>query len=151
MDWTKNLNPRHHNVGLAQGFLRFGTVYHRILMLFQEHDEVKFSLAVEMLEDTPNSVGMALTRLAALGFIFPQRTDPPTRTKGGKPEQVFGLVPVEKVKKYRNKSQRQRQRDYRARKSAQEIGRVPSVFDLGSIQWRSKTLSRWAGIPKEKS
>lgn len=115
------------NPGLAQGFVRFGTVAHRILLAMHEHGDMRHSELVEELDVPTGNVGMNLTRLARYRFIWPAGKVSKYETGAAKTEMLFSLVHRRCIdQKYEPASGPEKQKYYRdARRK-----RVASVWEF---------------------
>lgn len=106
--------------GLPQGYVRFGSLAHQVLLALAEHGDQRQVDLVELLEAYPRYVGMALSRLSKFGFIYARRK---VRATGERTQKLWTLEPVE-MASWRRLSVRERTRSYRARQAL----RAPSVF-----------------------
>lgn len=133
MNWEYT-NPRHYNPGLKQGFVRFGTLHHKILVLMHNHrfHATLTWLCTELPDATVNAVSMALTQLHRHSYIHRGPKVPPEKAIGGIAQYRWSLVPFSdrslKTNRYKPKTPSQRQHKYRARLSAERKARVSSVF-----------------------
>ncbi len=109
-------------VGLPQGYVRFGSLAHQVLLALAEHGDLRHADLNELLEADPRYVGMALVRLSQYGFIYARRKVR-GQHEGERTQKLWTLEPVE-MASWRRLSVRERCRNYRARKAL----RAPSVF-----------------------
>lgn len=122
------------NPGLAQGFLRFGTLLHDILLLLYNHGDMRQKDFVEELgRDATFGIAVSLRRLEKHGFIYACGKLHKYKANDGPTQMVWSLNPPEKILECKRASARERTRRYRAKKKTQ----VASVFD-------------WRGPPKKK-
>ena len=122
------------NAGLAQGFVRFNTVAHEILLLLHEFGRMRHSDFVEELgSEKAANVSATLKRLHVFGFIHPCGKLSKYIARDARTQQVWSLEIPEKITDYKRASVRERTRRYRAAKKLQ----VASVFD-----WRGPRRKR---------
>ena len=125
------------NAGLAQGFVRFGTLAHHILLLAHEEKIVSNMLIRIYLRDrtieadkSPAAIAANLKRLVDHKFLYEVGRD---RVPGRRSFKLFALDYRAKngAHKYQMRTPAQRQADYRARQRV----KVPSVFNWrGSLE-----------------
>lgn len=111
------------NVGLAHGFVRFGTTPHRVLVLLHELGDLGHRELVEETRADPRLVAMTLQRLAKHRFIFPAGVDAQPAT-GEKTQRRWSLQ-RRRIEPYRPLTMAERQARYRATTRR----RAPSVFE----------------------
>lgn len=117
------------NPGLAQGFLRFGSVHHQILVFIHEVGRSTPIAIQEGLNLDRHSVGMSLTRLVRYGFLF--RVDKAAQViTGEKTASVYDLKSSDQKIRYRPLTNSERSKRVRERKKI----KVSSIFTYrGSI------------------
>lgn len=108
--------------GLPQGYVRFGSLAHQVLLALAEHGDLRLVDLVELLEADPRYVGTALSRLSKFGFIYARRKAR-GRHQGERTQRQWTLEPVE-MASWRPRSVLERSRSKRARQAL----RAPSVF-----------------------
>jgi hypothetical protein len=118
------------NAGLANGFVRFGSTAHRILLYIHANREAGHRDFVEEFGDLlPNNIGITLTRLRRFGYIVKVRTLDPYIEKC-RTQAVYRIAPRPGIeiqpKPYQNKSKIERSSKYRKRCKV----KVPSVFQF---------------------
>ena len=129
---TQTVNP-----GLAQGFVRFGTLAHLVLRHIHEHGPITHSTVAEewgRANHTPSHIGTCLDKLHKYGYI--RRCGSTAYTPGSRCQWLYKLVnpvatylPPEPTSKVHKGTSGDRTRAYRQGKQ----GRVASVFD-----WRGR-------------
>jgi len=113
------------NVGLAQGFVRFGTTPHRVLVLLHELGDLGHRELVEETGADPRLVAVTLQRLARFKFIFPAGVDAQPAT-GEKTQRRWALKRNPNLRSYRPLTVAERQARYRATTRR----RVASVWEF---------------------
>jgi DNA-binding transcriptional ArsR family regulator len=115
------------NPGLKQGFVRFGTAAHKILLAVHELGRATHAIILEETELEPREVGMNLTRLRECGFLVKLgRVDGYVHNCR---TQAMYAIPAGKLRKlpeFQNKTAQERTRKLRATKKM----KVPSVFNF---------------------
>lgn len=130
MNWS-NRNPRHRNPGLKQGFVKFGTIAHRILVALHRRGKASIFtwFVLEMPDLDDKAIAMTLTYLGRYGYIFNTGKvnghDSPT----GVAQTRWALREVTRPR-YRRISQAKRQAKCRNAKREAQAARVPSVFQF---------------------
>jgi hypothetical protein len=119
------------NAGIAQGFVRFGTLAHRILVIAYEqrwtsnravHDELKSQGIV--FDHSNAAIAANLARLRDHGFLYIVGRD---RGPTGRSFALYAITPRTGNQIYvKPMTPAERTRKYRARKAV----RVPSVFNF---------------------
>lgn len=122
------------NPGLYKGFVKFGTLAHKVLLQTRDAGSISYQAIVDDIGVSPNAAGMVLTRLRRNGFLFCIGRTPPQY--GKRVEWVYGLTrgrrPLE-LAEVAAETSTQRSRRLRQRKRMA----VASVFDWrGPIQPR---------------
>lgn len=119
------------NPGLVQGFVRFGTLAHKVLVLMLEAGTLRHTEICNEFEVTPAHVAATLQRLSKYGFIFAVDRASQLET-GTRTETIYALQPEHKKKRrWRPATPRERTANYRANKKAKQIAKslkVPSIF-----------------------
>lgn len=121
------------NAGIAQGFIRFGTLAHQILILMHETGHQSNSSLTDTLigdlADPPQAIAVNLQRLLRHGFIFVVGKD---RPPVGRSHRIYGLTPQVNILRVRKMTPQERTAKYRARRALQQ---TTSVFTFrGSVQ-----------------
>lgn len=117
------------NAGLPQGFVRFGSVAHRVLVYIHESGHAMHAQIVQDLDLSADEVGMCLTRLRRLGFIHRIGRASSYKHHVERTQLVYAIDSSHRAKEFenvKNKSTAERTRRYRERKAI----RVPSIFDF---------------------
>ena len=111
--------------GLPQGYVRFGSIAHRILVALHELGDMGQTDLNEEIDESPGAIGMQLTNLRRHGFIFIVRKASRCGT-GQVTQAIYSLQRPEQVPCYRKATGAERQTRYRKAKKMQ----VASVFEL---------------------
>lgn len=128
------------NPGLPQGFVRFGTVPHRILVFALEFGRITHTMVEQELGIERREIGINIHRLRKFGFLVRiGRVDgykTGCRTQG---VHVLWGPDIKPLKSFRNKTAAERTRKMRAKKAV----KVPSVFQFrGVINVQDSDLGR---------
>lgn len=117
------------NPGLGQGFVRFGTVAHDILLYLHEHGPARYT---DLFEELGHSRGVSanLRRLRKFGFIYKYDVSPLKET-GERTQAVWSLsMPpgyrVRRMRDYKPLTPAERTKRYRERKKK----RVSSIWEF---------------------
>lgn len=123
------------NPGIAQGYLRFDTLLHRIIKILHANGPMRqCDILEELQQEDARGVSVSLARLAKHGFIYRCGKLHKYDTKDGRTQFVWSLEKPTEILVSRKATPRERTRRYRARKRE----RVSSVFD-------------WRGPPEKRS
>lgn len=130
------------------GFIRFGTLAHRILLAMRDYGpQCNRTLAMRFgyeLKDAHQAIGANLCRLARNKFIFNVGNYRSFKTRSS---VMFHYDPTMRVATLPRKTPQERTRDYRARKKI-----ATSVFDFrGSIELNvPEVVVKQKAPPKER-
>lgn len=132
------------NPGLGKGFVKFGTLAHRVLMLAHDSGTVQYSDIVEELGVSPNATGMVLTRLHRNRFLHAVGRTP--TVDGKRTERVYAIEPKRRrpanLASLEPESSAQRTKRMRQRKRTA----VASVFE-----WRGPYRPRRRGVAPQNN
>ena len=118
-----------NNPGIPQGFIKFGSIAHWILLAVHRIGEAMTlsEVASELPGVCPRAICQTLTRLTKYGFIHRLGK---RRTESCHPEYVYSLKEG-KFRPWERDTDYERAKKYRARKARAAL-RVASVFQLGA-------------------
>lgn len=118
-------------IGLAQGFVRFGSMAHHVLLKMHELGDMRYTdLVTEMPDEVPRAIGTAIDRLRKHKFIH--RKDLATKyVTGEKTQWLYSLGPKTNKDGYKHRpaTNAEKAARYRANQAALRR-RVPSVFEF---------------------
>lgn len=135
------------NPGLPQGFVKFGTLAHKILVMIHQDKRRKWTsytrIVQALMDEGVNSdhVAATLQRLARWDYIFPRGKYGVREGLSKKPQTKWALTPGEDPP-YKIITSAEGSKRWRDRLDPY-FKRAPSIFHVGSRRiWHSKTSSR---------
>jgi biotin operon repressor len=117
-----------YNLGLPQGFVRFGTNYHKVLKLLHVHGKLSMpDIAAELPKIDRRSLSTAIKALRKNGFIFRVGTAHAYETGEVRSAAIFDLKKTTRWVGRGKATPAERQ----ARMRDKQRARIPSIFDIG--------------------
>lgn len=141
-------DPPNHNIGLPQGFIKFGTLAHQILVMIHKDRSgwTSFTKVVEahIYEASVEHVATILQRLAKYEYIYDWGRYGVREGVSTRPQTKWGLTPRIYKRKYQRLSGSERCARYRD-KNRGKVDPVRSVFDIGARAWPCNQKSKRSG------